>query len=185
MRSTRWTALAGAAVLAASLVACSDSSTDSPDISRGSLGIYYSDAPATVTQLRVRFTEFSLYNTNNEKVTLTVPDGAPVDLIAAKDNPQFLATFNLPVGDYNGLEGKFEVVDFKEAGHPDFVCLPPTDLQTVTIPRITLQNAFLRVTDTATYNIVVDVPVLNGECTVNGGTGTLAFGNVTVLPHAP
>lgn len=185
MRTTRWAAVAGAAVLAASLVGCSDSSTDSPDLQQGSLGVYYSDAPATVTQLRVKFTGFSLYNTNGDKVTLAVPDGSPVDLIAAKDDPQFLATFNVPVGDYNGLEGTFQVVDFKEAGHPDFVCLPPADLQNVTIPKITLENAFLRVTDTATYNIVVDVPVLNGECAVNGTAGTLSFGNVTVAPHVP
>jgi hypothetical protein len=185
MRTSRWAALAGAAVLAASLAACSDSSTDSPDMSRGALGVYYSDAPATVTQLRIRFTEFALYDTNGDKVTLTVTSGAPVDLIAAKDDPQYLATWNLPVGDYNGLEGKFEVVDFKEAGHPDFVCLPPSNLQNVTIPKITLPNAFVRVTDTTTYNIVVDVPVVSGECLGNGLPGTLAFGNVTVAPHVP
>lgn len=176
---TRRTAVLAVAVLG--LAACSDSdSGPGTDTRTASLAMYYTDAAGPLDQLNIKFTIFAIYNTAGQKVALTMPaDMAAVDLIASKDNPQYLRTFQIPVGDYNAIEGSFEIVNFRVAGDTAF-CVVSNPVHT--IPKISVEGAAVRVTD-AGVQVVVDIPVISGNCPADNAVGTIQFGAMSVYPR--
>lgn len=179
MNAKRLIVLCAVGLLAGVLPACEDDDT-TPTVGTSELGVFYQDAPANMTALRVGFTDLTIFNTAGGQVTLRqdATTSAAVDLVAAADNPTLLQKFNIPAGDYNGIEGQIDVIDFTVA--TGLTCLPPADLEVLDIPRIQIQNAFIRALDDGSVDILIDVPIVNGTCAENGARGTLAFGTITL-----
>lgn len=180
MKLRTWAVLGLAGLLALGLASCSSDDDGSPSLATGQLSVYYSDAAGTLSELNIKFRQFAIYDTAGQKVTLSMADTDPaVNLIAAKDNPQLLKTFNIPTGDYNGVEGTFEITTFKVTGD-SFSCVVGNPL--VTIPKIIVNGAAMRMTE-AGMSILVDIPVISGNCPGAGDVGTVTLGNITVAPR--
>ncbi len=170
--------LASGLLLLAS-VGCSDNSTSSgPAVNTdtGALSVWYQDSAGPVAHLNVKFKELAIYSTTGREVDLAPPE-ISVDLIAAKDNPTLLTTFfNIPVGDYNGLSGVVEIENFQVEGDATFCTVAANQL---TIPHLTLPGAALSVTEQGVA-ILIDIPVINGDCNTDTQQGTLTFGAASI-----
>ena len=178
-----WTlaALSTAGLLVLGTAGCGSNDGSAPSLSTGQLSLYYSDAAGPLSELNVKFKQFAIYDTAGQKVTLALADGDPaVNLIAAKDDPQLLKTFNIPTGDYNGVEGTFEITTFKVAGDP-YSCVVSDPSRT--IPKVIVNGAAMRMTE-AGMSILIDIPVVSGNCPGAGDVGTVTLGNMTVAPHS-
>ena len=68
---------------------------------------------AGLQALTITFSELELRRTDGEYVVVVDQDSElnTVDLVAALGDPQQLASFNIPQGDYNGIRGFIDVVD--------------------------------------------------------------------------
>ena len=133
---------------------------------------------AGLTALNITFASLDLRRTDGSSVTVIddSSDVNTVDLVAALNDPTLLASFNVPPGDYNGIQsGVIDVVEITDADGEtcpvaeDFTFGPIVSPTTVTVD------------DGGNVAIDVEFPVLTGDC--ENGVGTVGFGEVEVRPH--
>lgn len=176
-------AVLAVSVFLAAIPACNNSSTSSgPALTNnaGVLSVWYQDSAGPVAHLNVKFKTLSIYNTAGERVDLAPPE-TTVDLIAAKDNPTLLTTyFTIPVGDYNGVSGTVEIENFQVQGDSTFCTVANNEL---TIPHITVPGVALVVNEQGAA-LLIDIPVVNGDCNTDTQQGTLNFGAVSISPKS-
>lgn len=158
-----------------------DSDSESPDFSAGTglLSVYYADTPGPVDHLMLKFNSLAIHSTAGQWVELPVADTSSVDLILAKDDPQFLKGFNIPKGDYNGIRATYQIQSFETGGN---TCLPEVPLQGPQTIQVVVNTVVVTVDETGSARVVVDLPVISGECLVDGGTGTLTLGTARFYP---
>jgi hypothetical protein len=106
-------------------------------------------------------------------------------LIAAQDHPALLQTFfNLPVGEYDGIRGALEILNFSVVGRDGPFCT--VSHNEASIPPVVVDGPALNVTDRGAA-LLIDIPVLSGECDPAAGpigTLTIDFANVSVGPKS-
>lgn len=132
---------------------------------------------AGLQALNITFDDLELRKTDGEFVSL-IDDASEidtVDLVAALGDPTFLASFNVPPGDYNGIQGEIDIVTITDAEgetcpvSEDFDFGPVISPQTITVD------------DSGSIGVDVTFPVLDGDCV--DGVGSISFGQVEVGPH--
>lgn len=159
--------------------ACSDKQTMNPDLTAGSgaVSVYVTDATGNVASANVKLSALSIYTSAGTKVTLIASGSAAqtIDLVAAHSNPAFLGQFTIPAGDYNGVDGTIEGVDFTmENGDRCTFMMGP-----VTMPKMTFGSTIIHVDDQNHAKLTIDIPIISGTCPGNGMQGTLSFGSAS------
>jgi hypothetical protein len=161
-------------LLALAPLGCSDDDDDDP-AATGVLDVYVTDAPANLTEVNITFSSLKISTTGGAEVDLA-PDGSTVvDLIAASTDPAYLGSFNIPPGVYNCMSGAIEVVNFTtETGNTCTL----SGVSEVTIPqsgaRICAPVGIV-VDENSSVEVLLDLPLTQGDCPSNGGEGTLVF----------
>ncbi len=149
----------------------SDASTDFGPKEAGATDV------AGLQALNITFDELVLRQTDGTNVTVIDADSTDrvVDLVAALDSPTYLASFNVPPGDYNGIQGSIDIIDMTDAEgetcpvSEDITFGPIISPQTITVD------------DSGSIGVDVIFPVISGDC--ENGVGTVNIGEAEVGPH--
>jgi hypothetical protein len=180
-----------AVLLAMAPIGCGSDNDNNNDDDEAVLNVYAESSDASsdfasksaatdvagLQALTITFSTLDLRRTDGEFVSVVDQDSEinTVDLVAAFADPQQLASFNIPQGDYNGIRGFIDVVEITDAESE--TCPVSDDIEFG--PVISPQT--ITVDDTGSIGIDVTFPVLSGDCV--GGVGTVSFGEITVGPH--
>lgn len=161
-----------------------DVTNSSPAGSR--LNVYGTDDPGDIQEFWVRLLEVTLYDTDGEAFPLVpIGESDTIDLVAAAANaPEFMRQFELPPGTYDAISGGLELdrlVVEDDQNQPQ-TCTSIAGLGTaVTIPQpVTIRGASITVDEDDEIDVVIDIPLVTGDCDPSSGVAIVQFGAVQI-----
>lgn len=184
-------------LLAVVVLACSSSGTPAPVVPNppipGMVSIYGTDAPGDVSRLVVELSSVTIYPASGTPLNPTAAAASTqVDLVAAGQNvPEFFAMFPLTPDDYECAEGTMTLIEFDVEDSVGGVqtCTSATNIpgNTITFPQLCLTGGFLVLDEAGAADLVIDLPVLDGNYDPVSGDCTLNFdfGNASIYMPNP